>query len=64
MRSYRDLLCGAIGFTIVIIAILNVALNALDVLAIKGVTTGSLVFHFNFLSKQKFFSSPIFSIRL
>lgn len=33
VRSYRDLACGAIGFTVVIVAVLYVALDALNVLA-------------------------------
>ena len=33
VRSYGDLICGAMGITIVIVAILYVALDPLDVLA-------------------------------
>ena len=33
MRSNRDLVCGAAGFFVVIIAVAHVALDSLDVLA-------------------------------
>jgi hypothetical protein len=45
VRSYSDLVCGAVGITIVIVAILYVALNTLDVLF----TAILMLFHFHFL---------------
>jgi hypothetical protein len=45
LRSHCDLRCSAIGFAIVIITILYVALNALDMLAITTVHVASLLFH-------------------
>ena len=45
LRTYRYLRCCAIGFAIVVIAVLNVALDALDVLAIAIAHFCSLFFH-------------------
>ena len=46
VRSYGDLICGAMGITIVIVAILYVALDPLDVLATAILVL--LHFHFSF----------------
>ena len=46
VRSYGDLVCGAVGITIVIVAILYVALDSLDVLAAALLVL--LHFHFSF----------------
>ena len=54
-RAYRDLVGGAAGIHIVIIAVLHVALDTLDVLAATGVFIG-LFFHFKlFLSSLRTF---------
>ena len=45
MRAYCDLCCGAVSVAIVIVAVLNVALDPLDVLA-AAVVRCSLLFHF------------------
>ena len=45
LRAYRDLRCRAIGFAIVIVAVLNVAFDASDVLAIAIAHLCSLFFH-------------------
>ena len=44
VRSYCDLACGAIGFAIVIVTVLNVALDSLNVLA-AAAAIHLLVFH-------------------
>ena len=46
VRSYGDLICGAMGITIVIVAILYVALDPLDMLAAAILVL--LHFHFSF----------------
>jgi hypothetical protein len=45
VRAYGDLICSAVGITIVVIAILYVAFNTLDVL----ITAILLLLHFHFL---------------
>ena len=45
VRAYGDLICGAVGITIVVIAVLYVAFNTLDVL----ITAILLLLHFHFL---------------
>jgi hypothetical protein len=56
-RTYRDLGCGATGIHVVIIAVLNVALDALDMLTAAVVIVLSL-FHvivfLSFLAKNQF----------
>ena len=47
MRSYSDLACGAIGLAIMIVAILNVALDPLDMLAAHDAFTLLILFHFS-----------------
>jgi hypothetical protein len=51
----RDLLCGTMGFRVVIIAILHVALDALDMLAASCAASAKLtIFHDLFLSFPEF----------
>ena len=45
VRTYGNFICGAVGITIVIVAILHIALNSLDVLF----TAILMLFHFHFL---------------
>ena len=47
LRSDGDLACGAIGVTIVIVAILHVALDPLDMLAATTVFVLFVLFHLN-----------------
>ena len=46
MRAYCDLACGAVGFTIMVVAVLNVALNALDMLTATTVLVLLFFHHF------------------
>ena len=49
--TYRDLLCGAVSIRIVIVAILHVALDALDMLAaVRAASAKLTIFHNLFLS--------------
>ena len=52
VRTYGNFICGAVGITIVIVAILHVALDALDVLAaiILGITGIHFLFPFLYLN--------------
>jgi len=67
VRSYRNLVCGAIGVTVVVIAILNVALDPLDVLASTAAFVVLVLFHFSVpfvipiakvLSSRKHYCTP------
>ena len=45
LRTYRDFICGAIGLTIVIVAVLYVALDALDMIAGAIAFILAILFH-------------------